>query len=72
MDPPTLYYEINLNQNFRSKYKNYSHHTISKGNIHIVFPNDERKRVNGLGWLGPSQLARFLFKKRDDSTLKHS
>lgn len=71
-DPLTLYYEIDLNQNFRSKYKNCSHHANAKVNIQTVFPNDESTRVNELGWMVPSQPDHFPFKKRDDSALQYA
>lgn len=65
----TLNSEIDLNQNFRNKYK-FVHTTQLQREISIL--NNEITRVNELGWLGPSQPARFPFKKRKDSTIKYA
>jgi len=41
-------------------------------NVYIDLPNGKSIRVNEMGWLGPSQPTRFLFKKQNESALKYT
>lgn len=69
--PFRINYEINLAQNSEINTRIIQSMQV-KINVYIKLSNRESTRVNELGWLAPSQLAHFPFRKQNESTLKYA